>query len=347
MDRQKVINVGQRRLDASRQRLVARHAQQWIEPDETPAAAAHARHFASQHLWVSAIPAVGEDQEDRSVSHDPAGPSSVEGVQRLADARAPAPVRDVSHDLVQRCLRSRDPARDPRQLGGEHERFKMTRVGGEARHEVKKNATVSLHRSADVADDDNWTRRLPAPAEREVDEFPSHQALAQQRSKVNGVAGSALPTSGPPDTEAPWQPHQQATCRFQFGGREVGEVLGSRHAYGAVGARCPRRLPCFVRADLLELDMNWNPWRRSNDDARPFAQRKQWQAGTGFVTCAEEKVESGIEAIEIVMTLDQKRFQRSPDVAPVVDTDPFQGADCVEQSAVVHVQARLTEQPAK
>ena len=47
------------------------------------------------------------------------------------------------------------------------------------------------------------------------------------------------------------------------------------------------------------------------------------------------------------MTLDQKRFQRSPDIAPVVDTNPFQGADCVEQSAVVHVQARLTEQPAK
>ena len=288
--------MGEGRLHSTGEGLVVRASQQRVEPDDSPAAPAKARHLTREQRRVAAVPAVGHDQQDRPIAHHTSSPPSVERVQRLAGARPAAPIRDIAQDLRQWRARPRETPRDSRQLGREHERLDMPGVRRQTGDEVKQDR---LYRSIDPLTSPMTTMGRGAWRRRRNMRLTSSPRIRLCRS--NGRRSMALPV---------------ARCQrlVRRRPRRHGSRVNSRRA-ASISAVVKSANPSFstrlrrcqalvargvsvlpVRADLLELDMNWNPWRRSNDDARPFAQRKQWQAGTGFVTCAEEKVESGIEA---------------------------------------------------
>ena len=60
--------------------------------------------LGAEEIDVAAVPAVADDQRDRAAAEDAAGPVEVEGVQRVADARAVRPVRDDARDLGERAV---------------------------------------------------------------------------------------------------------------------------------------------------------------------------------------------------------------------------------------------------
>src|SRR5882762_11819090 len=92
MSGHEVVYVAECRLHPPRQRLVARRAEQRVQPDETRTAAPKAGELAAEQLRVAAVPSVGHDQDDRPMAHHAPRPRRVERAQRLADARASAPV---------------------------------------------------------------------------------------------------------------------------------------------------------------------------------------------------------------------------------------------------------------
>src|SRR5262245_43243918 len=96
VDGEKVVDVAERGLHSARQRLVLRRAEQRVEPDQPPAAAAHARELTAEEPWISTVPSIRHDEHDGAVSHDAARPSRVERAERFAYPRTASPVPDVA-----------------------------------------------------------------------------------------------------------------------------------------------------------------------------------------------------------------------------------------------------------
>lgn len=82
-----------------------------------------------------------------AVAEDAAGPFEVEGVQRVADARAAGPVGHLARDFAERAIEVllAEPPRDAREPRAERERFDalLERVR-EAVREEQQEARVTL-----------------------------------------------------------------------------------------------------------------------------------------------------------------------------------------------------------
>src|SRR5678816_2388806 len=92
MSRHEVVDVLERRLHTPRQRLVSGRTKQRVQPDQPRAAASKPGELLREQLRIATIPSIGNDEDDRTVTHDAACPRRVEPTQRLADARAATPV---------------------------------------------------------------------------------------------------------------------------------------------------------------------------------------------------------------------------------------------------------------
>src|SRR5437899_2255633 len=103
---------------------------------------------------VATIPAVADDDDDRSMSEHAARPLAIEVAERGADARATAEVVHTLGDRVEHLVdvALAQQARDAREARREDERLEVLA----ARHRVRKDhqqPRVPLHRAADVADE--------------------------------------------------------------------------------------------------------------------------------------------------------------------------------------------------
>ena len=90
--REQPVDVRHRGLHAARQRLVARVGGERVEPHDAVGGAAQPRHLLAELLGVAAVPAVGQ-QDDERAAPDAAAVLAVERRQRVADPRAARPVR--------------------------------------------------------------------------------------------------------------------------------------------------------------------------------------------------------------------------------------------------------------
>ena len=229
---------------------------------------------------------------------------SIERAQRLADARAAAPVLHVARE-------PRDAAAAAPPASGRVTRVSRVantnastraRAVREAIDEVQQHPAVSLHRSADVARSPRSaaraSRRSPA---RQVDQVAAaHQVPPQQRPQIDAPRRGALPAPGPPHAQRQGRLASSAPRAFELGVGEVGEVLRARHAGRAPRADGRASVGGRARLDVLELDTERRPWRRRRDDARPLAEREQRQAGRRRAVRAEEQIERLIEPREVL-----------------------------------------------
>src|SRR5207244_9604746 len=93
-----------------------------------------------------------------------ASPSDIERAQRFSDPSSARPVRNISRDFQDRlvCAPMRKLARDAGQARGKEKGFDAIHStvgppGGERVNEMKQHPGITLHRSADVAYNDQWT----------------------------------------------------------------------------------------------------------------------------------------------------------------------------------------------
>src|SRR5256885_16009310 len=90
-----------------------------------------------------------------------ASPGDVECAQRFSDTSSTRPVRNISRDLRYGfvCAPVRKFASDASQARRKEKSLDAIHSTGERVHEMKQHSGIALHRSADVAQQDQW----PAP----------------------------------------------------------------------------------------------------------------------------------------------------------------------------------------
>src|SRR5207247_1449182 len=120
--REMIIDVTGERTSASGLRRVVTRPRKRIDPDEPIRRALQASCLELQAPRVAALPAVGDEQHDRTAAEDTSRPFPVEFVQRVGDARSARPVGHAARDARERGVRAalaqlpRD-AREPRSEG--------------------------------------------------------------------------------------------------------------------------------------------------------------------------------------------------------------------------------------
>ncbi len=119
--------------------------------------------FAREHVRIAEIPAVGNEQHDRASAQNAPCPLDVERVDGVTDPRAARPVAD----RVARRAAARRPASQPAncRVTLVEPAWRKTKTStralaaGERVREQQEHARVRLHRSADVADENQRARR--------------------------------------------------------------------------------------------------------------------------------------------------------------------------------------------
>src|SRR5688572_28643484 len=91
--RQKIVHVRERGLKASSQRRIVHRADERVQPDEAMTAPLQSSHLFAQHVRITTIPAIRDEEHDRGLMQHAPRPSLMELPQCRADARATGPVR--------------------------------------------------------------------------------------------------------------------------------------------------------------------------------------------------------------------------------------------------------------
>ena len=146
VDRQEVVHKRQRRLHAARQRTVVGRSEQRIQPDQAMARATQAGHLGPKLVGLSAVPAVRDQQHDRTATGYAPSPVDIECPQRLADTSAASPIRELTQNSPHRVIRAsaRQAVRDPREGGRKQKRFdavdaKLPTIRGQAVRKMQQD----------------------------------------------------------------------------------------------------------------------------------------------------------------------------------------------------------------
>src|SRR6185503_4830400 len=161
MHRQEVMNVRQSRLDAARERLVIRRAQEGVQPDQTMTVTLQARHLTFEEFDITAVPTIADDQHHRASTEDAASPVEVEGFKRFANTRAARPIMNQQTYLFQCQVKVTDLQRagNACEARAENKCFHLlTECGFHAINKVQEEPRVPFHRTTDVGNNHKRAR---------------------------------------------------------------------------------------------------------------------------------------------------------------------------------------------
>ena len=186
------------------------------------------RNLIAQLAWISTIPSVRDQQDDRTAIQCAATPPLMELLDRSPNPGSPRPVRHRLRDRSERGVRSARAQlfRDSREPRRKQERLdpmvpQRQRVG-----EVQKHARVALHRAAHVAEDHEWTRTQTPRSPRERHYFAARaQTVGNRAPQVDPWPPAPNPPPRAPLTGIPIEAGQ-CPCRLcQFVPGQCREVL--------------------------------------------------------------------------------------------------------------------------
>src|SRR3712207_3050256 len=106
-----------------------------------------------QQRWIAAIPAIADQQHNRSATKGTASPAKVKFLDRVADACSASPIPNMLAYQVDRFVdvfvfQQPGDAREPR---AKDKCFDAVQAGADGMDELDQNAAVAVHRAADVA----------------------------------------------------------------------------------------------------------------------------------------------------------------------------------------------------
>src|SRR6266511_1046953 len=155
VDRQKIVDMRQRRLHAADDWLIGRSAHQWVEPDQPVAAMLQKAQLARQQRAVALFPAVADHQRHRAAAKHAPRPVPVELMQAGADARAAGPVDHLMRGLVDRLvdIAQLELPGNSRQARAKHKALGMLQAVRHTIQKLQQQSGILLHRAADIGDD--------------------------------------------------------------------------------------------------------------------------------------------------------------------------------------------------
>ena len=139
----------ERGLKASSQRRIVHGADERVQPDEAMTAPLQSSHLFAQHVRITTIPAIRDEEHDRRLMQHAPRPSLMELPQCRADARATGPVRHHVGYGIDRVVKPPQThlACHTREPGGEEKHLEAPASMCETVREVQQHARVALHRA--------------------------------------------------------------------------------------------------------------------------------------------------------------------------------------------------------
>jgi hypothetical protein len=98
----------------------------------------------------------------------------------------------------------------------------------------------------------------------------------------------------------------------------------------------------LLGSDALDFDVDGYAGYWPHHHPRALAEREQRQAGMRLSARVKEDIERGIEALDVFVPVDEERSERRSYVTAIVDAGPLEGADGIDQPAVVDVETGST-----
>ena len=235
--------MGKRRCHPTRLGLVRLAAEQRVEPDQPVAAEAEAGHLATELIGVTSIPAVADDQDDGAMTEHPTCVVALERVQRVGDARPAADVVHLVGNVVERGVdvAVAEQVGDSGQMCRKREGLDALAPADRMR-EHEQVARVSVHRTADVAEDHD---RPALGARARAREALRVAALARRGShgaaQLDRAATIGAQAPGPSLRDPPRRLAEQPAHRRELVPAHLAKVALAEQLLGAVPRARGRR----------------------------------------------------------------------------------------------------------
>ena len=348
---QEIVDEWQCGLEALGQRRVIDSTDEWVQPDQPVTAALQPGYLFAQHVGISAVPSVRDQQHDRCLMEYTPRPPLMKLAERWADSRAPRPIRHNFRNGVDSLLESSeaDLPRHARQPGREQKHFEPSMAMGEAVREVKQHARVTLHGAAHIAQQHERPElRTAATSGQDHDLAAAAKASRQRPTDVDAGTAAANP---PARATLAWNPLEaverkpRAPHLFR---RELGEVLvsqpfdltpGLKDAFRSLIARA------FVGGTLLWSQEAGGRSRASRRRARvadvgPFHRER-----VHVVT--PERVERLCKGCQLIVSLHKQRAAGMEDLISHIDVDVGQRFGELEDAANRYLEAKAAKDASK
>ncbi len=306
-------------------RLVARIAEQGVEPDDPVRPRADGAHRRRELRRVPPVEAVADDDDDGArVDHRVQVPVGELG-EAPADLRPARPAGNSGRQAIERRRDAggRDPRRQPDERRVEREKFRP--AGGLLEREEKrqKEAHVPIHRPAGVAQNDQ-ARLLDGPlAPRQPQELAvGRHGPAKAAPRIHAAAAARRnPAAAAPRGEGERQAGHQP-----FHGREIPlgafvEGLAAKHRFRTVAGVLPGTRP---RLAFRSPEGRPGPTAEILD-RQPPPRSRSVAAALGGSRSRPETFEELVEGRGVARPDLQGRLQRQPDLAAVGEVHQRQG----------------------
>src|SRR4029079_8800060 len=296
---QEPVDIWQRRPHAPRERLILRISLEAGYPDDRVCGARELRHLAPHELRVLALPAVGDDEDDRAAGERAPAVHVVELAERCPDPRPAAPVDDRLGAPRERGVRvaRREVGGQPREARPERERLDAAPRPDDGMEEEEQRPRVAVHRARDVAQHDELARHVLPRPERPVERIAARAQRAADHASDGEPVAARVRRSPPrvPFGPRARYPADQLAQPPELVAGQLGEVLVAQELL-AGGAELERIALLSV---LLRLARAQPVGLRA--DARLGRRRRPGTGGRQDRRAEEPRAEGAIEQIQLVV----------------------------------------------
>ena len=309
-------------------------------------------HLFAQHMRITTIPAIGDEEHDRRLMQHAPRPSLMELPQCRTDARATGPVGHHVGYGIDCFLKPPQPdlpchTREP---GGEEKHLEAPATMCEAMREVQQHARVALHRAADIAQEHERPRsRCGGAVSASVITSPPVRRLRIKRTtQIDAGAAATNPPASPPFARNPVQLLERDPRARHLVGRELGEVLVRQAADLAPrlkdalnGLRRHRPLsdPSSGGNTPAVAETRAAVVRASLTVAPCIANGLAWSRQNASKTSSNRR--------QLLVTLDEQRTTRVKDFVTRVEFDVRERFGQVEDATDGNIEADPSQQPAE
>src|SRR5215470_3496785 len=357
MGGREMIDERQGGSHAARQRLVGGVAQERVEPEHASRPPLEVQHLLSEHLRLTRVPAIRENQHDGSPIHE-VPPALVELAYRLPDPRPARPVAHLGQPTEGPFIRwSAEQLGHTGQARGEGEGLHAPEDVLEGIEELEEEAAVEVHGTRDVAEEHEPHLAPPPGPASELDELALHEIGPHAAAEVDhATLPRGLPAPADPTGQPLGDQHGEPGHFVELLRGEGREILLHEH----FAIREPRHFDGFVVGDLAafpvvesDLGLLLRGGRRglpavlvAREGGRHVG-HEPVEALTFLGLEAPEVLEAAVEGGQFLHAAHQHGAESEVDLVAVREVDHLESPDRVHHLGRGHRQSRGTQHAAE